>query len=180
MNGVYHTRVGYAGGTADNPSYYNLGDHTETLQIEYDPAVLTYEDILQVFWDSHNPVSTGSSRQYAAIIFYHDEDQKEAALKSRAALEQQLQKKIHTEVLPFSRFFPAEDYHQKYYLQGSRELTAELRAYYPDFEDFVCSTAAARLNGYAAGFGNLALLEAEIDGLGLSSGGRDLLISLVD
>lgn len=149
------------------------------MQIEYDPSVISFEEILQVFWDSHNPVSRNSSRQYAAIIFYHDEKQKEAALESKAALEQQLQKTIHTDILPFSRFFPAEEYHQKYYLQGNRELTMELRAYYPDFKDFVHSAAAARLNGYLGGYGNTTLLNAEIDQLGLSSGGRELIFSLV-
>lgn len=150
------------------------------MQIEYDPSVISFEEILQVFWDSHNPVSKRSSRQYAAIIFYHDEKQKEAALESKAVLEQQLQKTIHTEIFPFSRFSPAEEYHQKYYLQGNRELTAELRAYYPDFKDFVRSTAAARLNGYLGRYGNTTLLDAEIDQLGLSSGGRELIFSLVN
>ncbi|OPL14715.1 MAG: methionine sulfoxide reductase [Firmicutes bacterium ML8_F2] len=180
MNGIYHTLVGYAGGTKDNPSYYALGDHTETLQIEYDPSLISFKEILQVFWDSHNPVSRSGSRQYAAIIFYHNEEQKEAALESRTVLEQQLQKTIYTEVLPYSRFFPAEDYHQKYYLQGNRELTAEMRSYYPDFKDFIRSTAAARLNGYLGGFGNAALLDAEIDQLGLSSRGREVILNQVD
>jgi len=180
MNGVYRTQVGYAGGTTDNPSYYNLGDHTETLQIEYDPAVISFEEILQVFWDSHNPASRSSSRQYAAIVFYHNEEQKETALESRTVLEQQLQKTIYTEVLRYSRFFPAEEYHQKYYLQGSKELAAEMRAYYPDFKDFVRSTAAARLNGYLGGFGNAVLLDAEIDQLGLSSRGREVILNQVD
>ncbi len=83
---------------------YNLGDHTETVQIEYDPGQITYEELLDIFWSSHNPVRPSLSVQYRSIIFYHDEAQKRLALASKARLEEQLKATIYTEIVPYSRF----------------------------------------------------------------------------
>jgi peptide-methionine (S)-S-oxide reductase len=113
-----------------------------------------------------------------SIIFYHDSEQEAAARKSIAAVEE-LKTTIYTELLPISRFYLAEDYHQKYYLQGEPELSVEIRAYYPDFEGFTNSTAAARLNGLVAGYGDEGLLDEEINSYGLSPRGRELLKLLV-
>jgi peptide-methionine (S)-S-oxide reductase len=110
-----------------------------------------------------------------AIVFYHDQAQEEAARKSKTALEQQLGRKITTELMPYSEFYPAEDYHQKYYLQNEQELAYELRAYYPEFSSFVGSTAAARLNGIIGGYTDADLLAEELDSYGLSPLGLDLL-----
>ncbi len=152
-----------------------MGDHTETFQIDYDPARITYDEILEIFWAGHNPAARGWSRQYMAIVFYHDEAQKEAAQASKAAVEAELNATVYTEILPFTRFYMAEDYHQKYYLQAVPDLKAEIRAYYPAFDHFTNSPTAARLNGYAAGYASAALLEKEQDLYGLSSRGKELL-----
>jgi hypothetical protein len=86
---------------------------------------------------------------------------------------------IFTAIEPFSAFYLAEDYHQKYRLQGVPELMAELQAIYPNGDDFVNSTAAARLNGYIGGNGTLAGLQAEMNDLGLSTAGRERLLGIV-
>ncbi len=179
MEGVYRTRSGYAGGSLEDPTYRNLGDHTETIQVEFDPSVITYAELLQVFWDSHNPTGRPWSRQYMSIIFYHDPAQEQAARDSKAAVEANLGTAVYTELAPFINFYLAEEYHQKYYLQGISELTAELRAYYPDYRDFTDSTAAARINGLIAGYGSIEQLLDQIDGYGLSSSGKEKLKSLV-
>ncbi len=152
-----------------------MGDHSETIQIDYDPQVISYEEILQIFWDSHNPTAQAWSRQYMSVIFYHDDRQKAAALKSKTALEQELETTIKTEIVPFTKFYLAEDYHQKYYLQGNQELFRELSSNYQDFKDLINSTAAARLNGLLAGYADADLLAEEIDRYGLSERGKELI-----
>ncbi|GAB4291562.1 MAG: hypothetical protein Kow0067_18220 [Coriobacteriia bacterium] len=174
MPGVIRTRVGYAGGTTPDPTYRRIGDHTETVQIDYDPATVGFEDLLDVFWTSHRPTSPAYSRQYASIIFPHDEKQRAAAEASRTRMEAVLGV-VHTDIVPFTRFYVAEDYHQKYRLRGARALMAEFAEMYPDPADFRESTAAARVNGYLDGWGDTAALEAEIDGYGLSEDGQERL-----
>jgi peptide-methionine (S)-S-oxide reductase len=170
LKGVYRTRVGYAGGTLKDPTYQRLGDHTETFQVDYDPEQITYAELLEIFWESHSPTSRSWSRQYKPVIFYHSTDQEKLAEASKTVLEKELKGKIYTEIRPLEQFYAAEDYHQKYYLQMHAEFTRELRAYYPVFDDFVDSTAAARLNGYLAGYGDAESLYAELESFGLSEG----------
>ena len=179
MEGVYRTRVGYAGGTLEDPTYHRLGDHTEVFQIDYDPEVLSYGDILEIFWSSHNPAAKSWSRQYRAVILFHNESQEEAARDSKKTAEQQLGTKIQTAIEPLDRFYLAEDYHQKYYLQNVEELALEIKAYYPDIMDLVESTVAARLNGIAGGYGDPELLERELDSYGLSERGRAIVQDVV-
>jgi methionine-S-sulfoxide reductase len=171
--------VGYAGGTTRNPSYHNLGDHTETLQVDFDPARVRYEDLLAVFWDAHSPASRSWSRQYRAALFYHTDEQRRIADASKERKAVELGSRIHTEVLPATPFTLAEDYHQKYYLRQNRPLLREVRTAYATEAEFVASTAAARLNGYAGGYGSLQQLEDEIESLGLSrEAGRALRASV--
>jgi methionine-S-sulfoxide reductase len=179
MPGVVRTRVGYAGGTTENPTYYSLSDHTETIQIEYDPTVISYEELLDVFWSSHDPSRQSWSRQYMSIVFYHDDEQRQAILEARDRVAAEIGRDVLTEIVPFSKFYPAETYHQKYQLQQDSALTKEFRAMYPDEERFVASTAAARVNGYLAGHGTLERLRDELDSLGLSVKGSERLWNVV-
>jgi len=165
--------VGYAGGAKENPTYHHLGDHTETLQIDYDPSKISYEKLLDLFWEEHDPASRSWSRQYKAVVFYHDDDQKRLAIASRDRLAAKLGKTIHTEVLPYSRFYAAEDYHQKYYLRGHGQILRQFQQHYPQAADLMNSTAAARVNGFLGGYGTSAYLKAEIDRLGLSEAARE-------
>ncbi|MCL7452936.1 MAG: peptide-methionine (S)-S-oxide reductase [Anaerolineae bacterium] len=173
---MIRTRVGYAGGEKENPTYEQIGDHSETVQIDYDPAQITYAELLEVYWQSHSPTSRPWSRQYASVIFYHDEEQRRLAEESRDRLQAELGKPIYTEIVPYSKFYLAEGYHQKYQLRHDRELMAEFRAIYPDESDFIDSTAAARVNGYVAGNGTLAELQAIVEDLGLSPEARQKLL----
>jgi peptide-methionine (S)-S-oxide reductase len=173
---VIRTRVGYAGGTRENPTYHQLGDHTETIEIDFDPARISYEKLLEIFWQEHDPTSRPWSRQYKAAVFYHDQAQKRHAMETRERHAARLGKTIHTEVLPFHRFYVAEDYHQKYYLRQDRQILSEFRAYYPQAADLMNSTAAARVNGYLGGYGHAESLKAEIEQLGLSEASRQELL----
>jgi len=151
LDGVIRTRVGYTGGTTESPAYHNLGDHTETIQIDYDPTLISYEQLLEIYWDSHNPTVQPWSRQYMSIVFYHNSEQRELAMETKQSEEARLGRPVYTEIIPFSEFYLAEDYHQKYYLQQLPELMKELATIYPNFADFIDSTAAARINGYVGG-----------------------------
>ena len=168
--------MGYAGGTSSHPTYYNLDGHTETVQVDYDPAKISYDELLDVFWDSHNPTATPYSQQYKSIIFYHDEGQKELAVQSKQQEEARLGIKIVTEIIPYSEFYLAEDYHQKFYLQQVPVLKADFRAIYPDSDEFINSTAAARVNGYVGGFGTPGALQKELASYGLSATGSKKLL----
>lgn len=124
--GVKSTRVGYIGGNLPNPTYEDVctdrTGHAEALQVKYDPKEISYEELLDLFWSIHN--STTKNRQgpdigsqYRSIIFYHSPEQERIAKKSKQELEDsnKFQNKIVTEIVPATTFYPAEDYHQKYY-----------------------------------------------------------------
>ena len=172
--------MGYAGGAKDNPTYHDLGNHSETVQIDYDPTQITYEELLDVFWNNHNPTSRSFSRQYAAIVFVHDEEQRKVAEETKAREAEKRGRAIHTEITDYTRFWRAEDYHQKYRLRHVKDLWEAFNAMYPDFDDLVDSTAAARVNGYAGGHGTLEQLEDEIGRLGLSAEEQETLREMVE
>jgi peptide-methionine (S)-S-oxide reductase len=172
--------VGYSGGTTENPTYYRLGDHSETVQIEYDPELISYRDLLDVFWWSHNPYYPSSGTQYMSVIFYHNDEQKRQAIESRNELEAETGMTIYTNIVPAATFYPAEDYHQKYYLQKHQEMAKEYKAIYPDIKDFIKSTAVARVNGYAGGYGTPETLQKELGSLGLSPKGIDRVLEFAE
>lgn len=179
MEGVIRTRVGYTGGSTPDPTYHRLGDHTETVQMDFDPERISYEELLAVFWGAHDPRRAAWSTQYKNVVFVHDEEQRVAAERTRERMAQALGAEVRTEILPAGRFYRAEDYHQKYRLRGSRALAAEYQAIYPMEPAFVDSTAVARVNGYLDGYGSLEQLESVIDRLGLSASGADKLLEQV-
>jgi peptide-methionine (S)-S-oxide reductase len=167
--------VGYTGGDKTNPTYYSLGGHSEAIQIDYDPAVISYETLLGLFWASHNPSSPAYSRQYEAAVFYHDAEQERLAAESINHLIEQ-GTAVQTRLRPLSEFYLAEDYHQKYGLQNTPPINQEIASLYPNWRDLTDSTLAARLNAYYGGSGFRDVLEDEIDSYGLSDEARaDLL-----
>lgn len=176
---MIRTRVGYAGGTKRNPTYYNLGDHSETIQIDYDPTHVSYRELLDIFWESHDPAARPWSRQYMAAVFTHNEEQRRLALETRDREAAKRGGRIYTRILPFSGFYLAEAYHQKYRLRHEPLFMKEFMAIYPDNEDFVNSTAATRVNGYVAGNGTCAALQRELNSLGLSPAGNKRLLDIV-
>ena len=124
--GVKSTRVGYIGGNLPNPTYEDVctdrTGHAEALQVKYDPKEISYEELLDLFWSIHNPTTKNRQgpdigSQYRSIIFYHTPEQESIAKKSKQELydSNKFQNKIVTEIVPASTFYPAEDYHQKYY-----------------------------------------------------------------
>ncbi|MCG3208864.1 MAG: Peptide methionine sulfoxide reductase MsrA [Anaerolineae bacterium] len=178
---MIRSRVGYTGGTKLNPTYYSLGNHTESLQIEFDPTRITYEQLLDIFWNSHNPTQKTWSTQYKAAVFVHNQEQARLAEASKIRMTAEktgrwFNRTIHTEILPAQTFYLAEDYHQKYLLQHSPVIWGEIQKIYRgDMMGWVNSTAAARLNGYVGGYASAEQLAGEIDSLGLSSQAQEVL-----
>ena len=124
--GVVSTLVGYTGGHTANPSYEDVSSgttgHAESIEITYDPNQVTYEKLLNIYWHNIDPTAVNAQfvdegTQYRSAIFYHNEEQKRIAEKSKAdlAASGRFDKPIVTEIVPASTFYPAEDYHQKYY-----------------------------------------------------------------
>jgi len=124
--GVKSTRVGYIGGNLQNPTYEDVctdrTGHAEALQVKYDPKEISYEELLDLFWSIHDPTTKNRQgpdigSQYRSTIFYHTPEQERIAKKSKQELDDsnKFQNKIVTEIVPASTFYPAEDYHQKYY-----------------------------------------------------------------
>ena len=176
---MVRTRVGYSGGTKENPTYHDLGDHSESIQIDFDPTQISYQHLLEVFWKAHDPTSRSWSRQYRVALFFHNGEQKRLALESKDREAARINGKIRTELLPASEFYLAEDYHQKYYLRQDFVLGNEFRMMFPAEKDFLNSTAAARVNGYMGGYGTNAALKEDVDRLGLSEAGRKRLLERV-
>jgi len=170
--------VGYAGGTKLNPTYHDLGDHTESFQVDYDPSAITYDQILDLFWDAHNPCDKGYSRQYMSAVFVGSEEQKRAATESKSRLEKRLGQAVRTPILPLGTFTLAEDYHQKYYLRNSTVMR-EFETIYPDAASFTRSTAAMRANGFLAGDGDPEFAKTEVEKLGLSDKSKTALLRAV-
>lgn len=123
--GVPGTRVGYLGGTLVNPTYQDVCSgntgHAEVVEVTYDPEQVTYDELLAVFWDNHNPTTLNRQgpdvgTQYRSAIFFHTPEQEAAALASRARLDASGRYKnpIVTEITPATEFYMAEDYHQQY------------------------------------------------------------------
>jgi peptide-methionine (S)-S-oxide reductase len=106
--------------------------------------------------------------------------QKKVAEDKKASAEVQRGKKVYVEIVPYNKFYLAENYHQKYYLQLRKELTKELLSSYNSFQDFIDSTTSAKVNGYVKGYGSLNMLMEEIDGFELSERGKRLLIETVE
>ena len=171
--------MGYAGGQAENPDYGHIGDHTEAIQVDYDPLRISYEQLLDIFWQAHTPTSRSWSSQYMNAVFYHDETQRLAGEASRKALAAKTGRTIRTKIVPLRSFTLAENYHQKYLLKQRADLTREMARIYPRARDFIDSTAVARLNGYVGGYGNSEQLSREIDELGLSPAGLQELEGLL-
>ncbi len=126
LNGVHAVLSGYGGGFVENPTYEQVCDkttgHAELARIIYDPSVITYDELLEVFWKTHDPTTRNQQGndvgpQYRSVVFYHNEEQKQKALHYKEKLDKSgaWDRPIVTDIEPFKNFYPAENYHQNYY-----------------------------------------------------------------
>ena len=124
LDGVRSVVAGYAGGTTPDPTYEEVctgrTGHAEVAQVTFDPAKVTFDQLLDLFWRSHDPTTLNRQgadvgTQYRSVIFFHDEGQKKAAEESKASAARQFGAPIVTQIVPLATFYPAENYHQDYY-----------------------------------------------------------------
>jgi len=154
MEGVYSTQVGYAGGEILNPSYEEvctgMSGHNEVVRVVFDPSVVSYSDLLKIFWERHDPTTKdqqGGDRgtQYRSGIYYYSEEQKKVAEASKAVYEQALEAKgrgpIVTEIVPAPEFYIAEDYHQQYDAKPNTRQYCGLRPTGVSFDEEAMATA---------------------------------------
>ena len=138
VQGVRDVTVGYMGGCVPNPTYGEVCSdrtgHAEVVRIEFDPAVISYEQLLDVFWDCHDPTTfncQGSDvgMQYRSIIFCCDAEQEQIAKRKKQAFDQsgKFQKKIETHIMPICNFYPAEEYHQRYFEKNPDKQACHIR-----------------------------------------------------
>lgn len=161
-----------------------MGNHTESLQIDFDPSQISYGEILTHFWQSHDPTARAWSAQYKAALFVHDPEQATVAEASKEELAETKKGRffargVQTEILPAETFYLAEEYHQKYMLRRATLIWDELMQIYPSMSEWLNSTAVARLNGYVSGYGNGVQLQEEIHSLGLSTAAQENLRQMV-
>jgi peptide-methionine (S)-S-oxide reductase len=132
VKGVMDAAVGYMGGTLENPTYKDLctdgTGHAEVVHVEFDPNVVSYEELLEIFWKIHDPTQMNrqgpdSGTQYRSVIFYHSEEQQTKAAESKNKLKNSgaFNKPIATEIAPASTFYRAEEYHQRYFEKHGRQ-----------------------------------------------------------
>ena len=138
VKGVVSTSVGYSGGTFPDPTYRDVCSgttgYTESVRVEYDPAIVSYDDLLEVFWRCHDPTTPNRQgpdvgSQYRSAVYFHSPEQEEAAVASKARVQAQLPVRVTTEVVQAGTFYGAEDYHQQYFeKQGRTSCHAGLHA----------------------------------------------------
>lgn len=150
VDGVVRTRVGYAGGTKSDPSYEVLGDHTEVVQVDYDPGRVTFEELLEQAFDAHTPLEQSRKRQYQHILFVESDDQR-AQLRAYLDTSGYDPERIETRLERLSEFHLAEPYHQKFNLSGARWATDPFDEAGYDEAAIRESPAAAKLNGHLGG-----------------------------
>lgn len=130
IEGVKSVESGYSGGTVKNPSYREVcggkTGHAEVIRITFDPTAVSYDDLLEIFWSTHDPTTLNRQgadvgTQYRSVVFFHDETQREKAEEKKKELtaERRFDHDIVTEISQATEFYPAEDYHQNYYNQNS-------------------------------------------------------------
>ncbi len=152
LRGVTKVVPGFSGGTANDPSYYDVctgkTGHAEAIQIEFDPKIISFGKLLEVFWQLHNPTTLNrqdydQGSAYRSAIFYHNEEQKKIAEKSKIEAQKQFKDKIVTEITPASKFYPADKQHQDFYDKNRYSpycqiiIDPKIQKLYKNFEDQV-------------------------------------------
>ena len=140
LKGVVSTSVGYTGGKVENPSYRNVCSgntgHLEAVEVTYDPLIISYKELLKVFWKVHDPTSLNRQgpdigTQYRSAIFFHNKKQQSEALESKKQIQKKYNEKVVTEIMPISKYYKAEEYHQNYLeKQGLSKVKGFIKSFF--------------------------------------------------
>lgn len=169
------TRTGYAGGQSTNPNYQNVGFHSEVIEIDYDPSQISYEALVNLFFESHNATSKPYYQRVKSLLFYRNEVEMKSAQK---IIEQQKQIAVqkgllvYTELKPYEVFYLAEPEHQLKALKAEVSLYSELVEMFGDENNLQNSILASKLNGFLYGFGSKSEIESVLSQSGLSEASK--------
>ncbi|MCK8058533.1 MULTISPECIES: peptide-methionine (S)-S-oxide reductase [unclassified Fusibacter] len=180
LDGVLRTRVGYTGGTGTTPSYENLGNHIEVIEIDYDPAFLTYEDLVTLYFTYYDATVRAYSQRVKSVIFYRDDEEQSIANNLKKEFSQSQGKPIFTEIDPLDVFYLAEDRHQLSYLKKETSLYDEVSQIFTTPDKQILSILASKLNGYIAGYGKSKDLTVLLQNSGLSDASQNRMRAIVD
>lgn len=182
LDGVLRTRVGYSGGRSTNPTYKSSDQHTEVVEIDYDPTQISYEDLVEIFFAKHNETLKPYDVRVKSLIFYRNDEQKRVAerILERIRSEAPEDEYVYTELKSFEVLYLAEDEHQNRSLKLEPSIYNEIKQMYETEENILNSILAAKLNGYIYGYGSpegaLELLEKS----GLSEPSRLRLLEVIE
>jgi methionine-S-sulfoxide reductase len=165
---VLRTRVGYAGGMTAAPTYRSIGDHSEAIEIDFDPTLISYADLLENFFATHNACRAPYSTQYRSAIFTHGDKQQASARKAAERIAAERGQAVATAIESHTGFTLAEDYHQKYILQADPSVMTELQEFYPTMAQLLESTAVTRANAFLGGNATRRVVDADLPRMGLS------------
>lgn len=179
------TRVGYSGGTTQSPSYTDIADHCESIRVAFNSSIISYDTLVDRFFEFHNPFKTRLRRQYASMIFPHNCNQHDTATHLKLAFEKQKRCKCTTEIQmwPIDSFTNAEDYHQKYLLRQNKqilEFLADRFRLQSNSSEFVSSLLTTKLNGYFVGSMSVEDLRCDLNLLNLSDADQSALLELLE
>lgn len=156
--GVKLTKVGYTGGKEENGvDYDNLGGHSESIRVFFDENLISYDELLTIFFEGHYMFEPAMGKRYRSVIWYHSEDQRALAERVLANLIKASDKDVYTKIKPVGFWVDAEDEHQKHSLRNSGTGWAKLPL------DFKSSPIATKLNGFVAGYGDSEFIEKYLD-----------------
>lgn len=161
IDGVIRTCVGYAGGKELDPTYRDIKDHTEVLKVDYDDGIVSYKELAEVFFNSHSIDFPVLNNQYKSLVLYKEDSEYDTIMQLISQIRDMKKIDVYTDVQRLDIFYPAENYHQKYYLQNTMDIMIEFEKKYPKFKDFVNATDSARVNGYIKGYGDVNRLEKD-------------------
>ncbi|KGO13234.1 peptide-methionine (S)-S-oxide reductase [Clostridium botulinum] len=180
LDGVVKTYVGYTGENTLFPTYNSIGDHLETLEVYYDSSKIAFENLLTIFEKNHNYIVRPNLLQYYSAIFYNNENEKELCLDWKKNKKEELKTEVLTRISPIEKFYYAEFYHQKYYVQLEPVIMSNLRSKFSTGNDLISSPLCHKLNAYLAGYGSLKELNKEIEDFNLSEDAKNRLLSIVE
>ena len=181
MDGVLRTRVGYSGGKSTSPSYKVLDLHTEVVEIDYDPDIISYGQLIDVFFSSHNETLRPYDQRVKSLIFYRSPEEYDIAKGKLDAIRDQTpeEESVYTELKAFEVFYLAEPEHQNRSLKLETSLYGEVEQIFGSEDKIMLSILASKLNGYVYGYGTIENAQALLEVSGLSQASRDRLIEVI-
>jgi len=181
MDGVLRTRVGYSGGKSSNPSYKVVDLHSEVVEIDYDPDVISYAELIDIFFNAHNETLRPYDQRVKSLIFYRNEVEYEIAKTKIDAIRKNTDKNesVYTELKAFEILYLAEPEHQNRSLKLEPSLYSELKQIFKTEDKILFSILASKLNGYIYGYGTLEEAQTLLESSGLSEASKQRVFDVI-